>query len=135
MKRVAANIDRVVTLLLIAIVGLPFISCEKKEPKGSPHEGVWYYHSSTPEIDKSYHQSYVEIFKDNSFRVYDSSSGQLFEGGDEKFTSLEVVVKDPDSGKDVTIKVLGIKDGVMTLRTDYFNGESTITLKRGEAPS
>lgn len=125
-KQVNQALKNCIILVITLLLG---VSCEKNGSEDPVYDGKWVYESSTPEIDQSYFQSYIEIFQDRTFVIYDSSRSLTIEGGENKVTPNGLTITDPETNTTYTFKLLGKKDNKLTLRTAFFGPQTTLTLK------
>jgi hypothetical protein len=120
---------QIITLTLIALTIVTTLqSCSKEQPDEFNFDGKWIYESSNPEIDQSYHNSYIEINSDKTFVIYDSSRSLLIDGGEEKISSSGLTVTDPQTNETYRFSLKGIENNRMTIETSFFEKNTTIIL-------
>jgi|GEM_PF-1896904 len=133
MKNRVLSLSKFLMAIYLAVLVLSLSYCSKEDGT-LIYLGKWEYESSNPEVDLSYRSSYIEIFEDKSFVIFDSSIDRLIKSGANRVSSTGLVFTDPQTGESVTFSLKGIKDNRLTISTDYFGIETRMVLKRTLPP-
>jgi len=118
-----------ISIVATAIILIFATSCQKDDSEDPTYDGKWVYESSSPVVDQAYFQSYIEIYKDRTFVIYDSSRSLTIEGGENKISPAGLTITDPDTNITHTFKLLGKKDNRLTLKTTFFGPQTTLVLR------
>ncbi|MFA5714010.1 MAG: hypothetical protein WC960_07565 [Bacteroidales bacterium] len=113
----------------ILIVWVALFSC-KKEESDPAYIGKWLFIASTPQAQVDYTGSFIEIFQDKSFQIWDSSRQIMVDGGESRVSPSGLSVLDSDSGMLFTFRMVGLRRDIMTLKGSIEQQEYTITLSR-----
>ncbi len=122
------------SIFLTVLICSLTLSCSKDNDDTLAYTGKWEYHSSDPVINASYHLSYILIFDNKSFKIFDSYMQRLIDGGDNRLTSKGLTFTDPQNGETVVFTLIGLRDERLTVKTDFFGGQTTLVLKRNQLP-
>lgn len=134
MKSRVLSLSNFSIAIYLAVLVLSLSYCSKEDGT-LIYLGKWEYESSNPEVDLLYRSSYIEIFEDKSFVIFDSSIGRLIKSGSNRVSSTGLVFTDPQTGESVTFLLKGLKENRLTISTDYFGIETRMVLKRVSLPS
>lgn len=116
---------------LIVLIGFALLSCKKDESEPF-YIGKWLFSSSIPESEIDYSGSYIEIFPDSSFQIWDSSRQVMVDGGENRVSAMGLSAIDPETGIEYSFRMVGLMNNIMTLKGRVGQEEYTIELRRDE---
>lgn len=119
------------TFIILFACYLCCISCEKEE-KDPIYQGKWVFESAVPAIDKNYNSSYIHIYADRSFELFDSSRELLIHGTPSHFNLSRNTLRliDPETDEIYTFYIQSRKQDLLVLKTTISDIETKITLRK-----